>query len=154
MAPMAGIETVRIGEAARRTGLTPRTLRYYEEMGLLRPHSPEEGASRRYSQAEIERIERIRELQDLLGLSLGEIRVVLEAEDTMSTLRERYHRDASPRSQLRVLREAIAVNEELLASLDARIERIDRFRGEVDAKLGRMRTRAAELDRTAGVRSR
>ena len=143
MAPT--IETVRIGEAARRTGLTPRTLRYYEEMGLLRPHSPEQAPSRRYSQAEIDRLERIRELQDLLGLSLGEIRAVLEAEDTMSALRERYHRDASPASQRRVVDEAIAVNEELLERLDARIERIERFRAEIDAKLGRMRARAAEL---------
>jgi DNA-binding transcriptional MerR regulator len=143
---VSATETVRIGEAARRTGLTPRTLRYYEELGLLTPHSPAEGGSRRYSEEDIERLERIRELQDLLGLSLLEIRAVLEAEDTMSALRERYHRDASPESQGRVVAELIAVNEGLLERLDARIGRIERFRAEVDAKLGRLRARAADLD--------
>jgi MerR family transcriptional regulator, repressor of the yfmOP operon len=145
------VDTVRIGEAARRTGLTPRTLRYYEEMGLLRPCSAETAASRRYSQAEIDRIERIRELQDLLGLSLGEIRVVLESEDTISSLRERYHRDASPENQRRVVAEAIAVNEQLLERLDTRIERIRRFRAEVAAKLARRRARARELERDQGA---
>jgi DNA-binding transcriptional MerR regulator len=115
-------------------------------MGLLRPHSPEEAPSRRYSQAEIERIERIRELQDLLGLSLGEIRPVLETEDTMARLREHYHRDDSPASQRRVVDEAMAVNEGLLERLDARVERIERFRAEIDTRLERIRERARELD--------
>lgn len=72
---------------------------------------------------------------------------MLEAEDTMSTLRERYHRETSPDRQRRVVDEAIAVNTELLARLDARIGRIERFRAEIDAKLERMRERVAELER-------
>jgi DNA-binding transcriptional MerR regulator len=140
-----GDATVRIGEAAALTGLTPRTLRYYEEMGLLRTLASEDGASRRYTAGDIERLERIRELQDLLALSLGEIRVVLETEDAIDALRVRFHSDSSPASQRQVVEEAIEVNLRLLERLDARLERIERFRTEVQAKVKRMRTRARDL---------
>lgn len=138
-------ETVRIGEAARLTGLTPRTLRYYEELGLLRPSSPEDGRARRYSPLELDRLARIRELQDLLGLSLEEIRVLLETEDAIEELRARFHSDSSPSSQRQVVEEAIEVNRRLLERLDARLERIERFRAEVQAKVERQRARADEL---------
>jgi DNA-binding transcriptional MerR regulator len=138
-------ETVRIGEAARRTGLTPRTLRYYEELGLLRPHSAEDAASRRYGPVEIDRLARIRELQDLLGLSLEEIRVLLEREDAMEELRARFHSDSAPASQRRVVAEAMELNRRLLERLDERIARIERFRGEIQAKVERQAARAAEL---------
>src|SRR5437660_6702189 len=68
---------MRIGEVAAQLGVSPRTLRYYEELGLLRPSSKTAGGARRYSEAEVERLLRIRDLQELLGFNLEEIRVVL-----------------------------------------------------------------------------
>lgn len=137
-------ETVRIGEAARRTGLTPRTLRYDEELGLLGPHSAEDAASRRYGPAEIDRLARIRELQDLLGLSLEEIRVPMERDDATEDPRARFHGDSAPASQRRVVAETMELNRRLLGRLDERIARIERFRGEIEAKLKRQAARAAE----------
>ncbi len=70
-----------IEQVASRTGFTKRTLRYYEEVGLLPPTDRTEGNYRRYSEADIHRLERIKNLRDLLGFSLTDIRKLLEAED-------------------------------------------------------------------------
>lgn len=60
-----------IGEVAQRTGLTQRTLRYYEEIGLLDP-ARDTGGRRRYDAAAIDRLYRIRLLRDL-GTPLGDV---------------------------------------------------------------------------------
>ena len=72
---------LRIGEVAKLTGLTTRTLRYWEELGLIRPSSYRGSGERLYSQTDMARVTRIRELQELLGFSLAEVRVVLDTED-------------------------------------------------------------------------
>ncbi len=71
---------MRIGEAARRLGINPRTLRYYERIGLL-PH-PKRTASgyRAYSAHDIERVKFIRRAQ-MLQLSLGEIQEIVAFRD-------------------------------------------------------------------------
>ncbi|MGH9116231.1 MAG: MerR family transcriptional regulator, partial [Acidimicrobiales bacterium] len=61
-----------IGRAAARLGVSERTLRYYEEIGLLSPAGHTPGRIRRYSEADMARVERIRELRDLMGFNLDE----------------------------------------------------------------------------------
>src|SRR5947199_9557336 len=70
-----------IEQVAAQTGLTKRTLRYYEEVGLLPPTGRTEGNYRRYSEEDIQRLEAIKRLRDLLGFSLADIREIIEAED-------------------------------------------------------------------------
>ena len=65
---------LQIGEVAERTGVTQRTLRFYEERGLLKPPSRMEGGFRLYSEEDVQRVEQIKGLQRLLGLSLAEIK--------------------------------------------------------------------------------
>src|SRR5664280_1115846 len=71
---------LRIGEVAKLTGLTTRTLRYWEEQGLISPSSYRGRGERLYSATDMARVTRIRDLQELLGFSLAEVRVVLETE--------------------------------------------------------------------------
>src|SRR6266700_5307502 len=59
-----------IEQVAARTGLTKRTLRYYEEVGLLPPTARTESNYLRYSDLDIKLLERVKELRDLLGFSL------------------------------------------------------------------------------------
>ena len=68
-----GVSYQRIEQVAARTGLTKRTLRYYEEIGLLPPPTRTEGGYRLYSEADVQQLERIKRLKDLLGFSLAEI---------------------------------------------------------------------------------
>src|SRR5579864_4659694 len=70
-----------IGEVCHVTGLTARTLHYYDEIGLLVPSERLAGGQRLYTAADLERIEEIKELKRLLGLSLGEVKRLLDAED-------------------------------------------------------------------------
>ncbi|PZW36103.1 DNA-binding transcriptional MerR regulator [Thermosporothrix hazakensis] len=70
-----------IEDVARITGLTKRTLRYYEEVGLLPPTDRTESNYRLYSSHDITRLEQIKKLRDLLGFSLAEIRELLQEAD-------------------------------------------------------------------------
>jgi DNA-binding transcriptional MerR regulator len=67
MAPESTGAYLQIGEVAERTGVTQRTLRFYEEKGLLKPPSRMEGGFRLYSEDDVRRVEQIKRLQKLLG---------------------------------------------------------------------------------------
>src|SRR5579859_833078 len=79
-----------IEQVATRTGFTKRTLRYYEEVGVLSLTGRTEGNYRLYSEADVERLERIRSLRELLGFSLADIREIMEAEDERVLIRDAY----------------------------------------------------------------
>lgn len=74
------MDRMNIGEVAKRTGLTVRALRHYEELGLLRPPRRSEGGQRRYGPPELERLRRIVALRQL-GFGLAEIGAMLDRPD-------------------------------------------------------------------------
>lgn len=131
-----------IGAVASVTGVSERALRYYEELGLLRPAAHRPGGGRLYADADVQRVRRIRELQELMGFDLEEIRTVLSAEDRLDVLRGRY-RDGTG-DPVAVVEEAIATLESLRAEVDAKLGRLEAFRAGLDARLERLRPR---LDR-------
>jgi DNA-binding transcriptional MerR regulator len=138
--------TLRIGEVAKLCGVTTRTLRYWEEIGLLAPSEQRHGSERVYAGSEVERARRIRELQALMGFSLAEIRAVLETEDTVDRLRDAYKVKARPELRRKLLTNAIDANDALVARLDDTLARVKDFRDERVAKAERLRARAGELD--------
>ncbi len=150
-APSGAIEAaaetgvLRIGELAQLAGVTTRTLRYWEEMGLVEPSARRSGGERVFSREDVERVVRIRDLQDLLGFSLAEIRAVLDADAVVDRLRRAYRKGAGTDRRKRLLEEAIAANDRLIARLDDTITRIEEFRRERVTKGERMRAKAAEL---------
>src|SRR4051794_19501680 len=83
----------KIEQVTAGTGFTKRTLRYYEEVGLLPPTNRTEGNYRRYSEADIQRLERIKILRDLLGFSLTDIRELLEVEDERGQIKVAYRHE-------------------------------------------------------------
>jgi MerR family transcriptional regulator, repressor of the yfmOP operon len=144
---------LRIGEVAKLTGLTSRTLRYWEEMGLISPSGYRGRGERLYSQTDMARVTRIRDLQELLGFSLAEVRVVLDTEDidVLDRLRSEFRwGDAAPERRRQLLDEAIAANDKLLERLDNTLTRIGAFRDERAAKSIRLREARAELDDIPG----
>jgi MerR family transcriptional regulator, repressor of the yfmOP operon len=140
----------RIDQVAARTGLTKRTLRYYEEIGLLEPATRTEGGYRLYNEADIEHLERIKRLRDLLGFSLAEIREIAEAEEQREQVRVAWQRETNPQArsawldrseeltqrQLRLIEEKLTGLQEMQSSLLARLERIDARRAELADQLG------------------
>lgn len=99
-------ETLRIGELAELTGTTPRTIRYYEEIGLLPAAGERElGKHRCYTEADVERVKEIIRLRDLLGLTLDQLSRLLEAESARAHLRQEYHETESRPQRRRILAE-------------------------------------------------
>ncbi len=136
---------LRIGEMAKQTGLTARTLRYWEEIGLLKPCAHRGSGERLYSLAERERVTHIRELQDLLGLTLAEIHDVLASEDALERARRAARADAPTPKRLRLLADAIDANGRLVERINERLARITEFRDECVDRGERMRARRVEL---------
>jgi len=126
--------------AAAALGVSPRTLRYYEELGLLQP-ARSAGGHRLYTEADIETVQRVGRMQ-ALGFSLGTIR---------RALRYRSYRDASgqyrmPLADLRALcaearadaaavRERIAALERELAAARREADGLDRDSAFLEARL-------------------
>ncbi|HXQ58884.1 MAG TPA: MerR family transcriptional regulator [Acidimicrobiales bacterium] len=136
----------RIGEVAERVGVSPRTLRYYEELGLLAPSDHSAGGARRYSEEDVARLLRIRELQELLGFDLGEIKVVLGAEDRRAGLRSEYLGSADLARRREILAEAVQINERLRSLVRAKQARLDEMMRTLDDNTDRYRSRAEELE--------
>jgi DNA-binding transcriptional MerR regulator len=74
----------RIGEVAARTGVTTRTIRYYEELGLLGESDREKGRHRLYCETDVVRLRELIRLRDLLGVPLEELKRLLERDSAES----------------------------------------------------------------------
>lgn len=154
--------TWRIGELARQTGLTVRTLHHYDQLGLLSPLSRTEGGHRCYTSGDVRRLHRIVALRSL-GISLEEIGTLLDGEpdptgllrrqldvveerirkasdlrarllDVLNNLRR--NAEPSARQLLQLIEETVAMNEpmtpEQFAELKEELERQVRELGDED----------------------
>jgi MerR family transcriptional regulator, repressor of the yfmOP operon len=140
---------LRIGDLARRAGTTPRTVRYYEELGLLPPGAERDaGRHRTYTEGDVERLEQLLRLKDLLGLTLDELRDVVEAEDARSALREEW-RHGAPSTQRReqILTEALEHIAHQLALVARRRDKLDALQTELENRRAQLRARLLELER-------
>jgi len=137
---------LRIGEAAERAGVSARTLRWYEEIGLMAPTDHSVGGARRYSEDDLARIVHIRELQSLLGFDLGEIRDVLRGEDDLAGLRDEYRSGPGAARRREILREAAGINARLRSVVASKQERLAGMMGELSEKASLYRKRLRELD--------
>jgi DNA-binding transcriptional MerR regulator len=136
--------TVSIGRAAEQAGVTTRTLRYYEQLGLLTPAGRSVGGARRYAPEDVERVARIRRLQDLLGQDLEQIRRVLDAEDRLAELRAEWA-DATVTRREALLAEATELNSILRAQVRSRLAALEEFEQELEETARRYRKVAREL---------
>jgi DNA-binding transcriptional MerR regulator len=121
--------TLRIGEVAELTGTTPRTIRYYEEIGLL-PGAADraQGKHRVYTEADVERINEIVRLRDLLGLSLDQLSQLLEHESARAELRREYRATEDAAERGRILERSLhhITNQlELVRSRKLELERLE-----------------------------
>lgn len=137
--------TVSIGEAAEACGTTPRTLRYYEELGLVASSRSSASGQRRYGTAEIDRIRRIRELQSILGLELEEIAEHLSTTDRLDGLRAEYVAGPPDERREAILRESAEILVRLRGRVVERTERLAAFLDELDERIARVEKAQAEL---------
>jgi DNA-binding transcriptional MerR regulator len=112
--PTAEPDALKIGDVARLAGTTPRTIRYYEEIGLLpAADAREPGAHRTYAPSDVDRLTELLRLRNLLGLPLDGLKGLVEAEDNRAALRREWHEGVEDPVRRR----------EILDSLDDHAER-------------------------------
>jgi DNA-binding transcriptional MerR regulator len=123
-APDEAAPLLRIQDVAADTGLTTRAIRYYEEIGLLRPAARSEGAYRLYDASDLERLRFIRDLRDEAGFSLAEIGQLLEDEAARELTRERFRATEDPSERRLLLEEALRRIDRQIAILASKVERL------------------------------
>jgi DNA-binding transcriptional MerR regulator len=136
--------SIRIGQLAERLGITSRTIRYYEQLGLLKPSAYTSGGERRYTNLDVARLQRIRELQTVMGFGLDEIRSILDAEDRLDRLRAEY-KVGSLKRQREIVSEAIEINKRLREQVTTTLRRTKAFLRELEKKAERYAEIEAEL---------
>jgi MerR family transcriptional regulator, repressor of the yfmOP operon len=136
---------LRIGEVADRVDVTPRTIRYYEELGLLGGGERAKGAHRLYTEADVARLSELIRLRDLLGLSLEELVTLAEAEEARAALRDQWYGDPTDEERLAILERATELVQQQLDLVRGRRRKLDDFAGELEEKLESLRARRRSL---------
>ena len=137
---------LRIQEVAEETGLTPRSIRYYEERGLLRPAARSEGAYRLYDASDLEQLRFIKGLRDDAGLSIADIGQILEDEESRRRTRAALKVTDDPAARRRILLERLASIEGLHGRLNAKLARLQAMFDDVEARRGRLHDLLAAAD--------
>src|SRR6202047_4785406 len=140
--------SVRIGDVARILDTTPRTIRYYEEIGLLAdPPARPSGQHRLSTEAEVERIREVMRLKHLLGVSLEELKTLLTAEEARAEVRAQLrHEDVDPNRRRELLHEALGHIDRQLALVRHRATELGKLESELSDTRKRVRRKIRELD--------
>jgi DNA-binding transcriptional MerR regulator len=142
----ATIKHYRIGELAELVGSSPRTIRYYEERGLLpTPSGHTKGQHRCYDDSDVVRLRELLRLRDLLGLPLEELKDLIEAEEARAILRDCFHATGGDMKRREILKQGIAHVEAQLALVQKREKALGELAGELAAKRKSLRARLKKL---------
>jgi DNA-binding transcriptional MerR regulator len=140
---------LRIGEVAKLAGTTPRTIRYYEELGLLPAASQRRpGSHRTYAESDVERLTELLRLKDLLGLTLEELKELVEAEGARAELRREWHDGVEdPVRQRQILEESLTYTARQLELVRRRRDEISKLERELVARRRRVKGLLRQLER-------
>jgi MerR family transcriptional regulator, repressor of the yfmOP operon len=137
---------LRIGELAELTGTTPRTIRYYEEIGLLPGGEREQGKHRSYSEDDVERVREIIRLRSLLGLSLDELSTLLEAQAARADLGRRFHQTDLEGERRVILEQALEHIQTQLALVRGRRNELEKLEQELLERRRTVRGALGDID--------
>jgi DNA-binding transcriptional MerR regulator len=146
---MTETRDLRIGDVARLVGTTPRTIRYYEEIGLLGDGGDARvaGAHRLYGEADVERLREVMRLKALLGVSLDELKELIAAEDARAALRSELRRDdVDPARRHELLVEALGHLERQLELVRRRQSELVKLEADLADRRGRVLARMTGLE--------
>ena len=142
------MSALRIGDLAKLVCTTPRTIRYYEEIGLL-PEVPSRPACghRVYTDAEVERLREVMRLKELLGVTLDELKTLLAAEESRATVRAQLRReDVAPPRRRELLEEALGHIDRQMELVEHRATELATLKSELCETRKRVRRKIRELD--------
>ena len=142
---------VRIEQVALRTGLTKRTLRYYEEIGLLPPPTRTDGNYRLYSDADVAQLQRIKRLKELLGFTLAEIRELAGYEEEREHVRAELKRETDPAARLAWIRRVEESTQRQIELIDEKLAGLTDMRSSLRTRQERLRELRAESESALGT---
>jgi MerR family transcriptional regulator, repressor of the yfmOP operon len=132
-------ERLRIGKVAELTGTTPRTIRYYEEVGLLTASKREPGSHRLYEAADVERLTEVLRLKDLLGISLDEVKQLAAAEQARALRRQEWRSGVEdPVRRREILEQGLSYVDRQLELVRSRRDEIAELEAELNARRRRL----------------
>ena len=130
-----GLHHMQIGEVSEQTGLSLRTIRYYEEVGLVRPSARTTGGFRLYAETDVARLRLIRRMKPL-DFSLEEMKSVLEALDALEDAERAPEEREQMVDRLRMYREAA---EARVVALREQLETAEGFAADLRREFNRQR---------------
>jgi DNA-binding transcriptional MerR regulator len=138
---------LRIGDVARLVGTTARTIRYYEEIGLLgETDGRPSGGHRVYSAAEVEHLREVMRLRELLGVSLDELKTLVEAEEARKVLRAEMEAGVENPLRLRsLLEEALGHLDRQLVLVRRRADELHGLESDLETRRQRVKVRIRAL---------
>ena len=137
---------LRIQEVSALVGLTSRSIRYYEELGLLKPAARSEGSYRLYDEDDLERLRFIKGLRDDAGFSLADIGRLLEDETARERNRRRFRAATDPEEQRAILHDAFDQVDHQIATIEAKIERLQTMVAEARVRRAHLEGHLADID--------
>jgi DNA-binding transcriptional MerR regulator len=138
---------LRIQEVAAALGLTARTIRYYEELGLLTPAARSGGDYRLYDADDLERLRFIKDLRDDAGFSLAEIGRMLEDEAARTRNRARFRSTSDEAERRAIIEDALARVDRQITSLEAKSGRLADMTADARLRREHLLEHLDELDR-------
>ncbi|WNR45729.1 MerR family transcriptional regulator [Paenibacillus roseipurpureus] len=136
---------LKIDDVAKECGLTKRTIRYYEEIGLLSPPERSEGGMRLYSNEHVEQLKQIVIARDVLGVSLQEIQEFVVSSNQLLEHRQGYLQADNPQQKKQELLEIEEIIARQLQIMDDKLEKIQSLRQSTELKYQRVKKALSEL---------
>jgi DNA-binding transcriptional MerR regulator len=143
------VPLLRIQEVAATLGLTTRTIRYYEELGLLEPAGRSGGDYRQYDADDVERLRFIKGLRDDAGFSLAQIGQLLEDEAARERNREKFRTTSDFAVRRALIDDALSRVDRQIETLRDKMGRVATMIDEAEARRGHLLSHIADLE--AGV---
>lgn len=125
------MKTYKIEDAAAKTGLTKRTIRYYEELGLIEPLDRTDGGMRLYSEEDIERLNKIVLAKEVLGFSLQELQQFIQMNETIEQHRHTVRSSEDKAERKRKLIEISEVLRREIEMIEFKVKRMHAFKEEL-----------------------
>ena len=150
--PAATEPLLRIQEVADQVGLTTRSIRYYEEVGLLMP-ARSIGSYRLYDADDIARLQFIKGLRDDAGFSLAEIGQLLEDENARAQTRARFRATSDLAERRALLLEGIDRIDRQVGSLRGKIDRLQEMIDTATTRRQHLKDHLDELEPGSSVRA-
>jgi DNA-binding transcriptional MerR regulator len=128
----------KIGEVCERVGLSLRTVRYYDEIGLLTPSDRSPGGFRLYSEEDVSRLTVLKGMKPM-GLTLDEIRDLMQVFDLAEDPSQLTEEDIG--SSVAALRAFASKGDERVAQLEATLAEVRRLNGRIGSALDSLRAK-------------